>query len=98
MVSERPGVTSIVPNESPWAVAGFKFFVSRFYYKSYTLSASSVSTNGTSMRSNANRFAALIKFPEMVHRTGANRLNPTTVRRHIIFTVLRIAIGALLPL
>ena len=45
---------------------GFKFFVSRFYHRSYILSASSVSTTGTSISSNANRFAVLIKFPETV--------------------------------
>ena len=45
-------------------VVGFIFFVSRFYYRSFILSASSVSTNGTSISSNANRFAVLIKFSE----------------------------------
>ena len=45
---------------------GFKFFVSRFYYRRYILSASSVSANGTSISSNANRFAVLIKFPKTV--------------------------------
>ena len=34
--------------------------------RSYILSVSSVSTNGTSISSNANRFAVLIKFPETV--------------------------------
>ena len=47
-------------------VVGFKFFVSRFYFKSCILSASSVSTNGTTISSNANRFAVVIKFPETV--------------------------------
>ena len=50
----------------PHPVVGFKFFVSRFYYRSYILSASSVSTNGTSISSNANRFAVMINFPKTV--------------------------------
>ena len=47
-------------------VVGFKFFVSWFYYRSNILSASSVSTNGTSISSDANWFAVLINSPETV--------------------------------
>ena len=64
-------------------VVRFKFFVSRFYYRSCILSASSVSTNGTSISSNANRFAVLIKFPETVLKNRCERLNPTTAYAYL---------------
>ena len=52
-----------IASEGMHTAVGFKFFVSRFYYRSYILSASSVSTSDTSrpISSNANRFAVLIK-------------------------------------